>query len=85
MKHLFFGITSLIFLLISCQSTDEKFCSCMNKSQEVNRLSQKIWDQHGTKNDSLMFKKMIRAKEKLCAEYAHKNGDELLQLKNDCD
>lgn len=74
----------LTLILLSCHRTDEKFCSCMNKSKEVNALTEKIWQQKATKEDSVKLKSMIISKNKLCEMYALKNGEELLKLREDC-
>ncbi len=75
-------LLTLVFL--SCHRTDEKFCSCMDKSQEVNTLTDKIWRQNATKADSMQLKKLISSKNELCEMYALKDGEELLKLREDC-
>ena len=70
--------------LFSCHRTDEKFCSCMDKSKEVNALTEKIWQQQATKEDSVKLKKLIASKNKMCEMYTLKNGEELLKLREDC-
>ena len=75
-------LLTLVFL--SCHRTDEKFCSCMDKSQEVNTLTDKIWRQNATKADSVQLKKLISSKNELCEMYALKDGEELLKLREDC-
>ena len=77
-------LTFLTLILLSCHRTDEKFCSCMNKSKEVNALTEKIWQQKATKEDSVKLKSMITSKNKLCEMYASKNGEELMKLREDC-
>ena len=80
-------LMSLAFVtlfLLSCHRTDEKFCSCMDKSKEVNALTEKIWQQQATKSDSVKLKKLISSKNDLCELYALKNGEELLKLREDC-
>lgn len=84
MKQIFCVIFPLTVLFSSCHQKDEKFCSCMEKSNEVNRLSEKIWSLSGSKNDSISLKKLIDLKKNLCEQYASKNGDELLELKQGC-
>ena len=81
-QTIFLTLTTL--LLVSCHRTDEKFCSCMDKSEEVNTLTEKIWQLKGTKQDSLHLKKLITSKNKMCEAYSDKNGEELLKLKKDC-
>lgn len=56
----------------------------MDKSKEVNELSEKIWQKEGTAQDSVRLKKLISSKNQICEEYASKNGEELLQLRADC-
>ena len=56
----------------------------MDKSKEVNKLSEKIWQNDGSSKDSLRLKKLIATKNQLCEEYASKNGDELLVLREEC-
>lgn len=75
-------LLTLVFL--SCHRTDKKFCSCMDKSQEVNTLTEKIWRQNATKADSMQLKKLISSKNELCEMYALKDGEELLKLREDC-
>jgi len=77
-------LTFTTLLLVSCHRADEKFCSCMDKSEEVNSLTEKIWQLKGTKQDSLHLKKLITSKNKMCEAYSDKNGEELLKLKKDC-
>ena len=81
-QTIFLTLTTL--LLVSCHRTDEKFCSCMDKSEEVNTLTEKIWQLKGTKQDSIQLKKLITSKNKMCKAYSDKNGEELLKLKKDC-
>ena len=81
-KPLFLSLLTLI--LLSCHRTDEKFCSCMKKSKEVNALSEKIWELEASKKDSVQFKKLISSKSKICEAYEYINGEELLKLKADC-
>jgi len=81
-KPLFLSLLTLI--LLSCHRTDEKFCSCMKKSKEVNTLSDKIWNLEASTKDSVQFKKLISSKSKICEAYEYLNGEELLKLKNDC-
>jgi hypothetical protein len=56
----------------------------MKKSEEVNTLTEKIWQLNGEKKDSLQLKKLITAKNKMCEAYSDMNGEELLKLKKDC-
>jgi hypothetical protein len=56
----------------------------MDKSQEVNTLTDKIWRQNATKADSMQLKKLISSKNELCEMYALKDGEELLKLREDC-
>jgi hypothetical protein len=56
----------------------------MDKSEEVNTLTEKIWQLKGTKQDSIQLKKLITSKNKMCKAYSDKNGEELLKLKKDC-
>ena len=77
-------LTFIMLILLSCHRTDEKFCSCMKKSKEVNALSEKIWGKDATKQDSVQLKKLISSKSKLCEAYEYLNGEELLKLKADC-
>lgn len=79
-----FFLPLLTLLLVSCHRTDENFCSCMDKSEEVNTLTEKIWQLKGTKKDSTHLKKLITSKNKMCEAYSDKNGEELLKLKQDC-
>ncbi len=81
-KPLFLSLLTLI--LLSCHRTDEKFCSCVKKSKEVNALSEKIWELEASKKDSVQFKKLISSKSKICEAYEYLNGEELLKLKKDC-
>jgi len=81
-KSVFLSLLTLI--LLSCHRTDEKFCSCMKKSKEVNTMSEKIWGEEATKQDSVQLKKLISSKSKLCEAYEYLSGEELLKLKADC-
>jgi hypothetical protein len=81
-KSVAFSLLTLVFL--SCHRTDEKFCSCMDKSEEVNALTEKIWQHDATKDDSLQLKKLIASKKELCESYVLKNGEELMKLREDC-
>jgi hypothetical protein len=81
-QTIFLTLTTL--LLLSCHRKDENFCSCMKKSEEVNTLTEKIWQLKGAKKDSLQLKKLIISKNKMCDAYSDINGDELLKLKQDC-
>lgn len=74
----------LTFVFLSCHRTDEKFCSCMDKSEEVNALTEKIWQRKATNADSVKFKKLISSKKELCEMYALIDGEELLKLREDC-
>ncbi len=56
----------------------------MDKSKEVNELSEKIWQNEGSTKDSLRLKKLIASKNQICEEYASKNGEELMLLRADC-
>lgn len=82
-KPVFLSLLTLI--LLSCHRTDEKFCSCMKKSKEVNALSEKIWGKDASKEDSVQMKKLISSKRKMCEAYEFLNGEELLKLKADCE
>jgi hypothetical protein len=78
-------VLSLLTLVsLSCHRTDEKFCSCMDKSEEVNTLTEKIWQRQASKEDSIQLKKLIASKNEICESYALKNGEELLKLREDC-
>lgn len=77
-------LTLLTLILVSCHRTDENFCACMKKSEEVNSLTEKIWQLKATKNDSTLLRKLITSKNKMCEAYSDKNGEELLKLKQDC-
>ena len=81
-QTIFLTLTTL--LLLSCHRKDEKFCSCMDKSEEVNALTEKIWQHDATKDDSLQLKKLIASKKELCEMYALIDGEELLKLREDC-
>jgi hypothetical protein len=56
----------------------------MDKSEEVNALTEKIWQQKATKADSVQLKKLIVSKNEVCESYALKDGEELLKLREDC-
>jgi hypothetical protein len=81
-QTIFLTLTTL--LLLSCHRKDENFCSCMKKSEEVNTLTEKIWQLKGEGKDSLQLKKLIASKNKVCEAYTALNGEELLKLKQDC-
>ena len=81
-KSVVFTLLTLVFL--SCHRTDEKFCSCMDKSEEVNTLTEKIWQRKATKEDSVQLKKLIVSKNEVCESYALKDGEELMKLREDC-
>ncbi|MFM6934609.1 MAG: hypothetical protein ACKOXP_04140 [Flavobacteriales bacterium] len=85
MKSIGFILLSSLLILSACHEKDEKFCSCMSKSKEVNALTEKIWSQKGTKADSLTLKKRLKEKRNLCEPYEYKNGEELMQLKAACE
>lgn len=84
MKIHLLSLVTLSILLSSCHNKDEKFCSCMDKSKEVNELSEKIWQNEGDAKDSLRLKKLIASKNQICEEYTSKNGEELMLLRADC-
>jgi hypothetical protein len=84
MKEKLIFTTFLTLTLLSCHRTDEKFCSCMDKSEEVNALTEKIWQRKATKEDSVLLKNLIAAKNEVCEMYALKDGEELLKLREDC-
>ena len=84
MKNSFYFIIVLTLTFASCHRKDEKFCSCLEKSKEVNALTDKIWRQTGSKADSLNLKKLLEKKSNVCAAYESTNGDELLVLTEDC-
>jgi hypothetical protein len=65
MQKSYFLLLSLTLILLSCHRKDEKFCSCLDKSKEVNQLTEKIWGQDGTQSDSLKLKKLLLKKSKL--------------------
>jgi hypothetical protein len=56
----------------------------MDKSEEVNTLTEKIWQRQASKEDSMQLKKLIASKNEICESYALKNGEELLKLREDC-
>jgi hypothetical protein len=84
MQKSFFLLLSLTLILLSCNRKDEKFCTCLDKSKEVNQLTEKIWGQDGTQSDSLKLKKLLLKKRELCEDYETKNGEELFLLTEDC-
>jgi hypothetical protein len=81
-KSIFLSLLTLV--LVSCHRTDEKFCSCMKKSEEVNSLTEKVWQLKATKKDTTTLKRLITSKNKMCEAYSDINGEELLKLKQDC-
>jgi hypothetical protein len=56
----------------------------MDKSEEVNALTEKIWQRKATNADSVKLKKLISSKNELCEMYALIDGEELLKLREDC-
>ena len=81
-QTIFLTLTTL--LLLSCHRKDENFCLCMKKSEEVNTLTEKIWQLKGERKDSLQLKKLITSKNKVCDAYTALNSEEVLKLKQDC-
>ncbi|MFM8963791.1 MAG: hypothetical protein ACKOGD_08115, partial [Sphingomonadales bacterium] len=49
-----------------CSQADSAQCACLNQAQKVNRLAAKIWNEHASRQDSLLLKAALTKKDKLC-------------------
>jgi len=83
LKSLCIGGFSLV-LLSSCGGRDEKFCKCLEVSENLNTLSNDALTQEVTPKSAKQMKQMKAKKKELCADYEVMGGPEMLKLKAAC-
>ena len=82
-------IKSLIFIVItmvffSCNSTDKKFCSCIEASNNFNRLNQSILNGNNSLDTLKKAKKILDKKKTLCSDYQTMLGEEMKTKQEAC-
>lgn len=83
LKSLFILVVSLV-VLSSCGGKDEKFCKCLEVSENLNTLSNDALTQEVTPKSAEKMKAMKTKKKELCADYEVMGGPEMLKLKAAC-
>jgi len=83
MKKILVFIVSLI-TCISCESVDKKFCDCMKTSEDFNKINSEILSGNTNEKTLKKAKLLIEKKRKLCFDYKHMIGEELLEKKRAC-
>lgn len=83
MKNILVFIVSLI-IFTGCQSNDTKFCECIKVSEEFNQINSEILSGKKSKEKYVAAKNLLERKRKLCFDYKHTQGEELLQKKRAC-
>lgn len=83
LKSLFILGVSLV-VLSSCGGKDEKFCQCLEVSENLNTLSNDALTQEVTPKSAKKMKAMKAKKKELCADYEVMAGPEMLKLKAAC-
>lgn len=82
-------IKSLKFIVISltlfaCNSTDKKFCSCIEASNNFNRINQSILNGNTSIDTLKKAKKMLVKKKTLCSDYQTMVGEEMKTKQEAC-
>lgn len=73
-----------LVVLSSCGGKDEKFCQCLEVSENLNTLSNDALTQEVTPKSAKKMKAMKAKKMELCADYEVMGGPEMLKLKAAC-
>ena len=63
LKLLFF-ISIYAILSFSCSAPDRAQCACLEQAQKVNRLTQAVWNNSASHQDSLLLSKALQKKDK---------------------
>ncbi|MEY2924648.1 MAG: hypothetical protein RLZZ337_1196 [Bacteroidota bacterium] len=82
-KVIFF-ISSIFTLIFSCSQPDQAQCACLKQAEKVNELTQVIWQQNASHNDSLELSKALKKKTLLCKELQEASPDLLHELQETC-
>ena len=79
-------LLSLSLILFSCSQKDEKFCACIDESESLNTLNQKILRGESINSESIKkVKDQIKRKKDACKDYEYMTGPEMLELKKSCE
>jgi hypothetical protein len=75
----------VLLIFYSCSQKDEKFCACIDESESLNTLNQKILRGESINSESIKeVKDQINRKKDACKEYGNMTGPEMLKLKKTC-
>lgn len=75
----------LALVLGSCSSGNTPFCDCMKAGEELNEFSQTLFEKEVTPKEAEKMKSLREKKDELCAAYVTMGGQEMLELKKDCE
>lgn len=68
----------------ACSQPDTSQCACLEQSQKVNRLSNKIWSASASHQDSLNFKAALEKKQLLCKKLQELAPEKLQEIQKAC-
>ena len=76
----------VLLIFYSCSQKDEKFCACIDESESLNTLNQKILRGDSINTESIKeVKEQINRKKDACKDYEYMTGPEMLELKKSCE
>jgi hypothetical protein len=79
-------LLSLSLFLFSCSQNDDNFCACIQVSESLNTLNQKILRGESINSESIKeVKDQINRKKDACKDYEYMIGPEMLELKKSCE
>ena len=78
------NIIVISLMLFACNSTDKKFCSCMEASNKFNQINQSILSGNNSIDTIQKAKKMLKKKKTLCSDYQTMLAEEMKTKQESC-
>lgn len=80
-----FYLFSLLFLLFSCGSGDQKICQCLEAGDRLNHLSARLLESEVTPQLKAEMLKLKEEKAEKCKQFESMGGEEMLKRKAECE
>jgi hypothetical protein len=77
-------ISFSLAVLSACSSKDTQFCTCLNTSEQLNKLSNDLLTTTITEAKAKKLVRLKKLKKEQCLEYVHMDGEAMFERKKAC-
>ena len=72
-------------ILVGCKSAPEGFCDCLEKGENLNRITNEVLsgDLSNAKKEEML--KARKEKEKVCAKFINSKGEQMREWQKECE